>query len=83
MCTHLKKTLDYLFAEHGIKVVSKVNGKSWGVGYLVDGKIPFEQIVKDKKLDGGVGFSEKEGLISCRACWENIAEHDRYRNNWS
>ena len=82
MCIHLKKTLDYLLKEHGIEVVSKVNGKSWGVGYLVGGKIPFEQILRERKLDEAVGFSKEEELISCRACWENIAEHDRYKNNW-
>jgi hypothetical protein len=82
MCVHLQTTLDYLSKEHDINVITKVNGKGWGVGYLVGGDIPFDQILKGKKLDGAVSLSKEEGLISCRACWENIAEYSRYKGKW-
>lgn len=82
MCIHLQKTLNYLSENHGLKVVATVNGKGWGVGYLVSGEIPFQQVLKEKQLDGGVELSQEYGLISCRACWENIAEHSRYNGKW-
>jgi hypothetical protein len=82
MCMHLQKTLDYLSAFHGLKVVSKVNGKGWGVGYLIGGDIPFKQVIKDRQVDSGVGVFEEEGIISCRVCWENIAEYSRYEGKW-
>lgn len=82
MCVHLQKTLNYLSENHGLKVVSTVNGKGWAVGYLVNGEIPFQQVLKERQLDAGVELSQEHGLISCRACWENIAEYSRYKGKW-
>ncbi|WP_406828496.1 hypothetical protein [Microbulbifer sp. ARAS458-1] len=80
---HLKKTLDYLENAHGLKVARTVNGKGWGVGYLMNGEIPFQEIIREKQLEGGVTVSTEHGLISCAACWENIAEYARYNGNWA
>lgn len=82
MCMHLQRTLDYLSDVHGLKVVSTVNGKGWGVGHLVNGEIPFQQVLEEKQLDDGVTQSPQHELISCGACWENIAEYSRYNGNW-
>ena len=82
MCIHLKPILDYLSNEHDIKVVKTTNGKGWGVGYLVNGEIPYDEIIKNKILCCGVTASQEHGLISCKECWENIAEYNRYHNHW-
>ena len=82
MCMHLKPILNYLESEHNLKVIKYVNGKGMGVGNLVDGQIPFDEIINKKLLSSGVTVSKEHGLITCRECWENIAEHNRYNNNW-
>jgi hypothetical protein len=82
MCIHLQPILEYMKSEHGIRINKTVNGKGWGVGYLVGGEIPYDEIIKKKMLSGGVTASKEHGLISCKECWENIAEYERYQNNW-
>ena len=83
MCEHFREILNFLSQEHGIEVVSKVNGKSWGVGYLVNGKIPFNEVIASKKFGNTVKVSRDHEIIACSACWENIAEFSRYNGKWA
>ena len=83
MCEHLKETLSFLSEEYGIKIVRRVNGKSWGIAYLVNGKIPFQKIIEARKFGNTVKVSIEHEIIACGACWENIAEFSRYNGKWA
>lgn len=82
MCRHLQRTIDYLFDFHDLKIIETVRGKSWGVCYLIDGNIPFGEIIHEVQVDNNVTISKENGLICCKMCWENIAEYSRYYNKW-
>ncbi len=82
MCDHLEPIIEFLEKEHNLKVVEVATGKGWGGGNLVNGEIPFDDVIKKMKLPRAVTVSKEHGLITCGMCWDNIAEYNRYHKKW-
>ena len=82
ICDHLRPILHFIETNHGLTVAQRVNGRGWGLGILVTGKLPFAQIQRSIDIPVCVTLSADNQMISCSECWTNIAEHSVYKNNW-
>ena len=81
LCKHLSPVLEHLKSQHNAVEIATRNGKGWGYVSLVN-NLPRRLDWDADSLPDCVTISKERQIISCCECWSNIADHDRYRNNW-
>ena len=80
-CAHLRPYLE-LLAKHGIDVVHKVHGRSWGDAFLVSGTIPFGALEAERPPEEPIRMAPDDRFFGCSECWQSVAELERYATGW-
>ena len=81
ICEHLAPVLQQLESEYGVIQTSIRNGKGWGFVALIN-ELPKSFVANSGIFPDCVTILHEHGMISCSECWSNIADYDRYANNW-